>query len=237
MKNLFIIAGFQRSGSTFLYEILNSHPEIQMNKPVRPEPKFFINNSSTDNLDSYFEKYFNSNKQPKWFGEKSTSYIEHEEALINYKNIFPNSKVLLILRNPIDRAISNYKFSLENGLESRSLEDVFINKIPPPILSSKTSVSPFNYIERGFYSKYIETCYKHFSRKEILILNLENLKSDKKNLKKIEAFLNISPFDNNSININARVNKSSSDIKIPENVYDILRKTYEKELSLIDKLS
>ena len=91
-----------------------------MNRPVRPEPKFFIKpDLNKDDLIEYYQKYFDQNTCDLILGEKSTSYIEHESALINYKKLIPKGKIILILRNPVDRAISNYKFSdwIKTGLK------------------------------------------------------------------------------------------------------------------------
>jgi hypothetical protein len=110
-EHLFII-GAQRCGTTYLYKVLDSHPEIYMAKPLRPEPKFFINDLEYSNGKLYYEnKYFSSiDDSIKVLGEKGTSYIEHPDVSDRIKSFYPNAKIIVLLRNPVERAISNYFF-------------------------------------------------------------------------------------------------------------------------------
>jgi hypothetical protein len=115
-KNQFFIVGAQRSGTTYLYNILDEHPEICMAQPVKPEPKYFLNKKLLDiNIDEYYKMYYYENKKIKIYGEKSTSYYENEEVAKSIALTFPLTKIIFILANPVDRAISNYKFSVQNG--------------------------------------------------------------------------------------------------------------------------
>jgi len=152
--NYFFIAGGQRCGTTYLSNILDSHPSVCMAKPARPEPKFFLSETCMKKgLNYYLDTYFrdlNKDISDLKIGEKSTSYIEYEFVPFRVKCLFPNAKCIIILRNPVDRALSNYFFSLKNGIETRTLEEVFILKMKPPKINAKISVSPFKYYEREY---------------------------------------------------------------------------------------
>ena len=159
MKNHFIIAGAQRSGTTYLYEVLDEHPEICMSKPVKPEPKYFIEKKKEDLiLERYHKSFFNHcSDKTKIFGEKSTSYYERKESVELIAHLLPEVKIIFLLRNPVERAVSNYFFSINNGLEDRSIEEVFLkNKIHPKIDLNNISVNPYNYLGRGEYIQFIE---------------------------------------------------------------------------------
>ncbi len=84
-------------------------------------------------------------------------------ALITVGMFCKNAKILLMLRNPIKRAISNYKFSVRHGVETRSIEDAFRNESAwlDKYDKSKISVSPYAYLKRGHYINYIEV-YDHY---------------------------------------------------------------------------
>ena len=126
----FFIIGAQRSGTTFLYHFLDGHPEISMAKPFRPEPKYFINPPNLVNIEKYLDKHHqNYGTNVRAFGEKSTSYYEKPKTASHIHNYFPGAKIIMILRNPIDRALSNYFFTRQHNLEPRSLEDVFLNNV------------------------------------------------------------------------------------------------------------
>ncbi len=175
MKHLFIV-GAQRSGSTYLYEVLDEHPQISMAHPVRPEPKFFLNQQLFElGRDSYEENYFNDRKIGSlYLGEKSTSYIESIEAAQRIRAYYPDARILMILRNPVQRAYSNYLFSVAHKLESLTFMDAL--RAEPGRLSSSrfsTSVNPYAYRQRGRYIDYIESYAKVFSPSQLCVLIFE----------------------------------------------------------------
>src|SRR5690606_6151492 len=124
------VIGGQRCGSTLLYQLLDDHPQILMAKPVRPEPKILLKETWPEEGKLFFNNYFKADyvEGIEFGGEKCTSYIEKPVVADRMLQVFPNCKVLAILRNPVERAISNYFFSVDNGYENRSLKEVFIEK-------------------------------------------------------------------------------------------------------------
>ncbi|MFW5803896.1 MAG: sulfotransferase family protein [bacterium] len=190
IKEHFFIIGGQRCGTTYLMELLNSHPEIEFAKPYRPEPKYFIG-LNTFNYHEYYEKYFDTIKDKKVLGEKSTTYYEKDDALMNIRRFMPNAKIIFVIRNPVERALSNYFFSKMNNIETRTLSETFLKNKPNPDLQQNISTDPFDYLSRGDYQKYLQKCFSIFSREQILILLAEKLfKNDE--IEKLEKFLDIS---------------------------------------------
>lgn len=191
----FFIIGAQRAGTTHLHRVLDEHPEVYMAKPVRPEPKFFLYPEEVKKGKAYyFSKYYSGmNKQEIW-GEKSASYIEREEAGKRIKQMFPKAKIIITLRNPIYRAISNYYFSKENNLEKRSLEEVFLEKKRVPDIDISrvcVSVSPFNYLGRGEYLSFIKTYLTIFNEKQVKILIHENTTKNVSVIQELYVFLGV----------------------------------------------
>jgi len=184
--NFFIVGG-QRCGTTWLYHMLDQHPEIEMARPLKPEPKYFLRNKAF-NKDEYLNLYSHQNIA---LGEKSTSYYEKPEVALRIKDSFPNAKILFLARNPIDRAISNYFFSKNNGLETRTLEEVFLENRGAPMDAFDCSVNPFNYITRSLYSKYIKTYIEVFGEENVLVICTEKIVSQISEYKKVLNFLNV----------------------------------------------
>ncbi|MBT5016357.1 sulfotransferase [Candidatus Peregrinibacteria bacterium] len=175
-NNHFFIVGAQRSGTTYLYSVLDEHSEILMAKPVKPEPKFFLSEDYNKGIDFYENKYFSKiESDVKTLGEKSTSYYESEVVPDRIKNYFPEAKIIFILRDPIQRALSNYYFSVNNGLEKRTISEVFLEKIPPETYPDHISTDPFNYLGRGEYMKFIKKYLDCFGEKNVKILIFERL--------------------------------------------------------------
>lgn len=227
MKNFFIVGG-QRCGTTWLYKMLDSHPDIQMAKPMRPEPKYFLNNRDSS-IGEYFNEYFSGGINGSVFGEKSTSYYESENAARLIKSNLPNSKIIFLVRNPIDRAISNYKFSKENGLESRSLEDVFLNGIEPEGVDKNTSVNPFDYIKRGMYSTFIDKYISVFGRENVYVVCFEKIVQFPNEFKALLDFIEVDDSFCPSF-YNEVVNGTESPTTIPHKVRTSLKFVYEKEV-------
>ncbi len=192
ITEIFFIIGAQRGGTTYLYRVLDEHPEIYMAKPLRPEPKYFLSQDCQKNLDSYEKKYFDdAPRETKIFGEKSTSYYEKTPVAKRIKTAYPKSKIILILRNPMDRAISNYYFSLKNGLETRTLEETFLRENPPPEYPEEISTNPFNYVGRSEYLKYLKIYLKYFDRKHIKVLIFEHFLNDEQRICQLYNYLGV----------------------------------------------
>lgn len=158
MTDHVLVVGAQRCGTTYLYRVLDEHPEIAMAKPARPEPKFFLDaEKCRKGLAWYEATYFAGAEDLPVHGEKSTSYIESPEAAERAAAMIPDAHALVMLRDPIDRAISNWRFSTESGLENRPLEQALTENLerPQPWDRSRFSVSPFAYLERGRYVDYL----------------------------------------------------------------------------------
>jgi hypothetical protein len=154
-----LVIGAQRSGSTYLYSLLDAHPQITMARPVRPEPKVFLSDDVlTKGREWYVRTYFPQAGDQVLLGEKSTSYIEHPAAARRAAQVLGSVEVLAILRDPVVRAVSNWRFSTDNGYENRSLEQALRENLAGsrPWDGTSTSVSPFAYLERGRYADYLD---------------------------------------------------------------------------------
>lgn len=176
MPEYFVIAGAQRCGTTYLYRLLDEHPEIEMAKPMRPEPKFFLDDAHYPLGLAYYESHFFSEAGARARGEKSTSYIESEIAAERINDMLPGATVVVVLRDPVRRAISNYRFSAQNGVE-----DLPMTEALRPAASARPwnregfSVSPFDYLARGRYVEYLERFSHHVARGRLRVVMFEEL--------------------------------------------------------------
>ncbi|MGH2828518.1 MAG: sulfotransferase family protein [Actinomycetota bacterium] len=168
MTRYLLVVGAQRCGTTYLYQVLDEHPEIAMAKPARPEPKFFFDAEKyRRGLTWYEANYFAGAEGVPVHGEKSTTYIESPVAAERAAAMIPNADVLVMLRDPIDRAISNWRFSSASGLEDRPLGQALAENLQGPRSWDPTSisVSPFAYLERGRYAAYLESWRQSFGQR------------------------------------------------------------------------
>jgi len=168
-----LVIGAQRCGTTYLRSLLDAHPEITMARPFRPEPKVFMSAELTARgMSWYHETYFAHASDEMVYGEKSTSYIEDPDAARRARAMLGEVEVLVQFRDPVARAISNWRFSTEHGLEHRPLVDALEENLhgPLPWDRSLTSVSPFAYLERGRYIDYLDSWQATFPGSVHLLL-------------------------------------------------------------------
>jgi len=185
------IIGAQRSGTTWLYRMLDAHPAITMAGPVRPEPKFFLDaDAIAQGRDHYLHRFFQDVPEVQLLGEKGTSYIEHPVVAGRIRAFFPQAKAIAILRDPVQRAFSNYHFTRQHGLETRTLREVFLDEVPRPTLDRSISVSPFDYLERGHYAAHLEPWRKVFGA-ELKVLVFEELVGRAEAVQELYAWLGV----------------------------------------------
>ena len=177
----FFIVGAQRCGTTYLSRMLNAHPEIEMAQPARPEPKYFLgNDADVLGRNEYEKRYFSAEREILVRGEKSTSYIESELAAARIARMYPEARILMILRNPVARAISNYAFSVSEGVEKADIREALMHEEARGEAYDRRrfSASPFAYLRRGHYVDYLEMWQRYFARSRVDVLIFERVIGD-----------------------------------------------------------
>ena len=153
-----LVIGAQRSGSTYLATMLEAHPDIAMARPSRPEPKVFCSDElSGKGLGWYRRTYFGHAAGEHVLGDKSTSYLEDPKAPARAAEVLGEAHVVAVLRDPVERAVSNWQFSTHNGFETRPLEVALRENLEHAAAwnPERSSVSPFAYLERGRYADHL----------------------------------------------------------------------------------
>ena len=227
----FIVAGVQKSGTTALDSYLRQHSEIGMGKIK--EIHFFDNERyfRTRKIDyREYHKHFNFSEKKKVFGESTPIYIWWKDSI---KRIFEYNnkiKLIVILRNPIDRAFSHWNMEISRNNEVRNFYTcISENKLNQP--QNKIS----SYIERGFYIEQIENLFKYFDRNQLLFIKYEDFLSEQETyLRKIFSFLNVSN-DNYNFNFKKSHNiKYSSEIDAKSKSY--LLNKYMNDINKVELL-
>ncbi len=156
----FLGIGAPRSGSTWLYEMLRRHPDVYMSS--RKEIYFF--NFNYDRGFQEYEKFFPNeadSNQYQAIGEFTPNYLYCPCCPERIAKVASITKLMLILRNPVDRAYSQYGVLLKSGQYSGAFEDCL-------------SVYPEKTIEHGQYSRWLKEYFRYFSREQFLILIMED---------------------------------------------------------------
>ncbi|MEM8844948.1 MAG: sulfotransferase [Pseudomonadota bacterium] len=167
----FIVIGAQKSASTYLQFCLDDHPEIYM--PAGEVPYFESPDYENNNI-SDLEHYFHGRSE-LCLGIKRPNYIGKPEVPGRIKDILPNAKLIAVLRNPVDRAVSAYFHLIKYGfLPALSVEDGMRRIILTDSFSEKFKRAP-EIIEFGLYSKYLSKYQYFFENDRILTLLHEDI--------------------------------------------------------------
>lgn len=159
MLPTFLVIGSQKAGTTSIYNVLKKHPQIFM--PETKEINFFFHEYLYSRGIEFYELYFNSEKSDV-IGEASPGYICHPEAPRRIKKHLPNVKLILTVRNPIDRAYSQYYDNRRQLSETRPFHQTLFTA-----LSDEYSPGECGYFSRGIYIKYIKRYLEYFHHDQL----------------------------------------------------------------------
>lgn len=190
-----LVVGGQRCGTTYLSRALDAHPDATMARPSPPEPKVFCDAGlSTRGVDWYHRTWFAHASGEQLLGDKSTSYLEAPEAPSRAAEMLGTPEVVVLLRDPVRRAVSHWRFSTANGLEKRSLEESLLADLreDQPWDRERSSVSPFAYLRRGRYAEQLRPWTTTFPD-TTHVLFLEELLADPLVLRSLVADLGLDP--------------------------------------------
>lgn len=200
--NLFIV-GAPKAGTTSLYQLLKDHPEVFMS-PVK-EPNHLSTDIDTSAFKPIFKKhlvkegpYFKQkNRSPvpvmfvrdrknyeslfhgtghyRWRGEASTSYMYSGTAASNIHHLAPSARIIVMLRDPVERAYSHYRMAYQDGFVKGTFREAVLRDIKRE--KKGWGVSEL-FIEQGKYYEQLRRYFKIFPRERIFIGSFRKMKEE-----------------------------------------------------------
>ena len=227
----FIVGGAPRSGTTWLYRVLDRHTDIEMAKPVSPEPKFFLVDEVYEHgLSYYSDKWFAGIPAEKRAGEKSTNYLESETAARRIDVDLPEVRLIFILREPVARAVSNWQWSRMNGVESLPFDEALLQEAqreasyPPEQRFSR----PFSYFSRGLYRQMLQPYVDRIGLDRMLVLRYEDIWEDARSVaRSVHTFLEVPEREDDALGLGS-INPSSREPVAELPAIAELRQQYEQ---------
>lgn len=196
MKNKkidFLIIGTQKGGTSALDEYLRQHPEIGM--AHKKELHFFDNDTlfSEKEVDySIYENAFDFSKNNKVYGESTPIYLYWEPCCKRIWEYNKDIKLIAFLRNPIDRAFSQWNMEYARNAEKESFTYCIHNESKRIEETLTRQHRVFSYIDRGCYAEQIRRYKRYFSDEQLLFIKYEAFKKNQeKGLRKVFDFLNV----------------------------------------------
>jgi hypothetical protein len=225
----FLIAGAPRSGTTWLYHLLDHHPDIYMAKPVRPEPKFFlVDEIYARGFPYYLDTWFSGSDTFAAAGEKSTNYLESATAAQRIHQHLPDVQLVFILRDPAQRAYSNWARSRMNRMETADFEtalaeeDARERSIPAHLQYAR----PHAYFSRGLYASMLRPYFDLFPREQILCLKFDDIVLRAGELaSRLHTFLGVEPRPDDTLGLDV-INPSEAGDAMSDEIRNALRCRY-----------
>lgn len=190
MKVNTLIIGTQKGGTTSLFNYLQQHPNVCASKIK--ETNFFLEDRLYSLGEDSLHQYFNDCSDKKIV---LTSHAHLLPGIDVPKKVFqynPTMKLILVLRNPTDRAYSAFRHAVKHGWESEKTD--FINAVRKdwhPDLNFR-ELYDLAYVRNGLYHSHLSNWEKLFSRSNFLILTSKELNANTEiALKKVYDFLEI----------------------------------------------
>ena len=178
----FFVVGVVRSGTTSLYYYLDQHPCVM--KSAYDELGFFDSNFELgwNWYKSLFPTIMQKKKIEKRNGKFLTFddtpfYVYNSTVVKRIKRNFPDAKIIVIFRNPIDRAYSNYFLGVNGGKEKRKFDDlieeemILINRRNKQVLFDETLSE--TYLGRGLYAEQLKVWFSEFPKDSVKIIKSE----------------------------------------------------------------
>lgn len=184
----FFIVGAQKAGTTSLFHYLRYHPEIYM--PGAKEVSFFHrDNISADDWNKYKKEHLCPDKEVKLVGTSSPRYMCDESIPKKIFEHVPGARLIVILRDPIERVVSHFKMMVRWGVEKRTFDEVVREQLEEEYLQ-KARVYRYEddvddksydgfYITHSEYPRYLKKYMDYFDKENIFPLLSEDLKNNR----------------------------------------------------------
>jgi len=199
MSNMLVntlVIGAGRSGTTTICKLLEQHPEVCYSK-IKEIHYFSIPDLYKRGVD-YFHSFFSDAESSAVIATADTYLLIDYDAIERIYAYNPNMRIVVMLRNPVDRAYSSYNYSVNYGHHKKY--DSFIDSIEhEKSIESESNIVLQNnkgHFYGSLYYEHISKWLKRFGRDQILFLTTNELKnSPEKTNKKLFSFLEVKDID------------------------------------------
>jgi hypothetical protein len=192
----FLVAGTQKGGTTALHAYLADHPDLCM--ASSKEVHFFDNEEvfANDPVDyGIYHAHFRPGHPGQLLGEATPIYMYWQDAPKRIWQYNPAIKLIVVLRNPIDRAFSQWNMARSRNVETLSFWDALHREPERHRQSLPLQNRPFSYVERGYYVEQLRRLWRFFPKTQTLVLRYEDLRDRTAwVLDRVAGFLGIAGF-------------------------------------------
>lgn len=231
----FLVAGTQKGGTSALDAYLREHPQICM--ADKKEVHFFDNEDNFAIGTPDYNRYhaaFSPTHEHRAIGESPPIYMYWDAAPRWIWEYNPEMKVIVSLRNPIERAYSHWNMQASRGKDLLPFKKAIFKEMERSREALPNQNRLHSYTDRGFYSYQLKRLWRYFSQENTLVLRHEELKTDpNKAIRKVTDFLGLAPF--NTIHPK-EVHQIPYDNEMTLEDRKLMLNIYDNEISEIERL-
>jgi hypothetical protein len=199
-----LIIGTQRGGTSSLYRYLGGHPHVVAS--VRKETEYF--SRRFDNGELWYRGHFPLRRSSLTF-EATPDYLFHPQAPARAAEAVPDARIVVLLREPVERAISHWQHMTRLGFEQLAFRDALAAE-PDRIDAALADVAAgrsidegpllrFSYRARGRYDEQLPRWLERYPRDRVLILRSDELFADPAtSVAQLEQFAHLDPWTHGS---------------------------------------
>ena len=175
----FVCVGTQKGGTTYLHGLLDKHPQVYLS---RPKELHYFSLNYCNGID-WYSAFFDGANSSQICGEFTPYYLFHPLAPSRINKVLPSAKILVLLRDPVERAVSHYFHSKRLGLEDLALPEALAVE-GKRLLNAEESLNrghahlshqQHSYLSRSRYERQLIRYRKIFPENQIKIYRSESL--------------------------------------------------------------
>ncbi len=192
----FAIIGAQKSGTTALAHFLDQHLAVAMTRPKEAHI-FDAEDYDPEDVDRKYMPFFEHASKEQLKGDATPIYLFWQDVLKRLYNYKAGLKVIVLLRDPVDRAISHYEMEQERGNEQLPLWLALLmesNRLKHDTKpkAEQSATRNHSYRTRGYYTRQLKGVLEIFPSDQVLIITMENLlKKHDQTLAQVFSFLGV----------------------------------------------
>ncbi|MDD4964178.1 MAG: sulfotransferase domain-containing protein [Gallionella sp.] len=199
LTNYLFIVGAQKAGTSALFSYIEKHPRLKSG--FRKELGYFSSDYLYEKGDDYYRSYFGGVKDDSYGLDATPEYLYYPESALRIRNFAPNSKIVILLREPVSRAMSAFNMYQQIPSEkwfqhwlkqaNGNVQDFFLpiasGKVTPTleyfldrefqVMSDGLDIEEPSLIRRGIYAPQIERFITLFGKENVLVIFSPELKS------------------------------------------------------------
>ena len=188
----FLGLGTQKGGTTTLHRLLRKHPDVFL--PACKEVHFFDQNYNSG--EAWYREHFAAARADQRCGDITPFYLFHPDVPGRIYQDIPNARLIVLLRDPVERAISQVFHAQRLGFEPLPIDEALAAEQGRLATGDPYSFQKHSYLSRSHYLEQLDRYEALFPREQLLILRSEDLFSTPERVwQKLLSFLELKPMN------------------------------------------